>query len=227
MKWQPILISGLCIFLSAVLLGETINVAKDGSGDYYLIQSGIEAAVDGDTVLVAPGIYYDGIDFLEKEILVASWYFTTQDTSYISSTIIDGEGILENIVIIQNLETENLVLSGFSIINIAPVGGAGISCGGSTSPRIEHCHIYIEQGCGIHLGGDEPVISDITVTGIGAEWSTGIYIANSDAHVLNCSVTQVYRGLAIYSHSNPLIENCEFVDNYSGAYIDGNFCRAE
>jgi len=221
MKRIAIIIWVLCILLSGVVYCNIIDIAKDGSGEFVSIQAGIEVANNGDTLLVAPGTYLEGIDFLEKEILVASWFFTTEDTSFISSTIIDGEGILENVVIIQNLETENLVFCGFSIRNMTPEGGVGISCHGGTSPRIEHCHIMIEQARGIEVIGVDPVISDIAVTGNGMEWSIGIFITNSDAHVLNCNVTQAYRGLAVYYHSNPLIENCEFVGNYSGAHIDG------
>ncbi len=221
MKWQTILICGVFLFLSGIIYSETINVAIDGSGDYTSIQAGIEVANDGDTVLVAPGIYYEGIDFLEKEILVASWFFTTQDTSYITDTVIDGEGVVEDIVMIENLETEEIVFSGFSIRNMSLVGGKGIYCHGGTNPRIEHCRILIDQATGIDVGGEEPVISDCQVTGTGAEWSHGIYLTGSDAHVINCRVTGAYMGLAIYSHCSPLIENCEFVGNYCGVHIEG------
>ncbi|MDP8211548.1 MAG: right-handed parallel beta-helix repeat-containing protein [Candidatus Stygibacter australis] len=221
MKLMTILIGAFFLLISVIVYGDIIDIAVDGSGDYTSIQSGIEVASDSDTVLVAPGIYYEGIDFLEKEILVASWYFTTQDTSFISSTIIDGEDILENVVLIENLETDNTIFSGFSLRNMSVEGGVGIYYSGGTNPRIEHCHIYIEQGGGISLHGGEPVISDIVVTGTGAEWGTGIYITNSDAQVLNCRVTQAYMGLAIYYHCSPFIENCEFVGNYCGAHIEG------
>ena len=42
---------------------------------YPTIQSAINAAVNGDTVLVQPGTYYETIDFLGKEItIVFQWW---------------------------------------------------------------------------------------------------------------------------------------------------------
>ena len=45
----------------------TWNVEKDGSGDYSVIQHAVDAAADGDTILIGPGRYddyatYDTVD---------------------------------------------------------------------------------------------------------------------------------------------------------------------
>ncbi len=54
-----VLVSGLC--------ATTINIPSD----YTTIQEGIDASVDGDTVLIAQGTYYENL-ILEKEIVLAS-----------------------------------------------------------------------------------------------------------------------------------------------------------
>jgi hypothetical protein len=59
-------------------------------GSYPTIQSAINSAVNGDTILAAPGIYYENVNFRGKGVLLASYYLTNHDTSYISNTVING-----------------------------------------------------------------------------------------------------------------------------------------
>jgi parallel beta-helix repeat protein len=54
--------------------GKNISGIEDGTSDrpFNKIQEGIRAASKGDTVLVAPGIYHENIDFLWKAIILKS-----------------------------------------------------------------------------------------------------------------------------------------------------------
>ena len=99
--------------LSAVSLhADTINIPDD----YTTIQAGIDASSDADTVLVQPGTYYENINFNGKNIVLGSLFITTQDTSYISKTVIDGDAN-GNVVTFDNGENPSVYLIGFKIIN--------------------------------------------------------------------------------------------------------------
>ena len=67
----------LCLTPSAK--AATINVPADQAS----IQAGINAANNGDTVLVAPGTYFENIDFKGKAITVIS-------SGGAATTVIDG-----------------------------------------------------------------------------------------------------------------------------------------
>lgn len=84
--------------------------------DYPTIQEGIDAAEEGDTVLVQPGTYYENIRISHaNNITVASLYLTTEDPSYISQTVIDG-GQQYSVVYFQETSA-NALLCGFTITN--------------------------------------------------------------------------------------------------------------
>jgi len=78
-------------FLFSGLCATTINIPSD----YATIQEGIDASVDGDTVLIAQGTYYENL-ILEKEIALASHAINDDlgsdwlDNVNIQETVISG-----------------------------------------------------------------------------------------------------------------------------------------
>jgi hypothetical protein len=103
------------VFIPVILLAGIIRVPQDQGS----IQAGINAAVHGDTVLVADSIYYENINFLGKAIIVASYFLTDSDSVHIDSTIINGSQPADpdtgSVVRFVSGEDTNSILCGFTI----------------------------------------------------------------------------------------------------------------
>jgi len=107
------------------------TVYVDGSGliwpsAYRAIQQGIDAASDGDVVLVAEGTYVENIQFKGKNIILTST--DPIDPAVVAGTIIDGNQA-GSVVTFAGSENETCVLSGFTILNGNAEYGGGIRGG--------------------------------------------------------------------------------------------------
>ncbi len=117
-------------------------------GDYPTIQSGINAATPGDTVLVAEGTYYGQINFKgKKPLMVASQFLMDGDTGHVSKTIIDGSQLTNmdsaSVVYFISGEDSTSILCGFTVQNgrgtswfwdgYESIGGGGIYISRSTA----------------------------------------------------------------------------------------------
>ncbi len=90
--------------------------------DQPSIQAGIDAANNGDTVLVAPGTYYEDIDFKGKAITVTS-------SGGPATTIIDGKNA-DATVTFKSGELRSSVISNFTIRNGGYASGTQQVSGG-------------------------------------------------------------------------------------------------
>jgi hypothetical protein len=120
MKYLLFLVS-LFLFLSLQVFSQvTINVPVD----YTTIQAAINAANNGDIVLVAEGTYYENINFMGKAITVASHFWQDNKERHIFKTIINGSQPVDpdhgSVVTFASGEDTNSVLCGFTI-----TGGTG------------------------------------------------------------------------------------------------------
>lgn len=87
--------------------------------DQPTIQLAINEAVNGDLVLVAPGEYFENINYNGKNITVAGNYINSQNISDIENTIINGSNSADleaaSCVTINSGENSSAILQGFTI----------------------------------------------------------------------------------------------------------------
>ncbi len=134
--------------MAAIASAQIIHVPADQPN----IQAGIDAALDGDTVLVAEGTYYENIRFKGKAITLGSEYIMDADTNHIHNTIINGSQPVNadsaSAVMFISGEDTTSVINGFTItkgqgtwsnVTHAHAGG-GIFCF-NAGAKIVRCNI--------------------------------------------------------------------------------------
>jgi hypothetical protein len=120
------------------LSAHTIQVPSD----YTTLQDAIENAQDGDTILLAPGIYdnLNEIVILQNNLTIASYYHTTGNESYINNTILRGTGDKEHRIFDGSRTagaSENIKFIGFTVEN----SGKFVTFTYGNENLVDHCQI--------------------------------------------------------------------------------------
>ncbi|MDD2424296.1 MAG: hypothetical protein PHG34_08820, partial [Candidatus Cloacimonetes bacterium] len=195
----------LAAILPCLVFAATITVKQDGSGDYTSIQTALDAANPGDTVLVHPGRYYENLTIQTNDINLMSLEGTTGDPAYIDSTVIDGNQVDRCIRAMQN----NFTMRGFSVTRGLAIGaGGGISISKKTS--VINCKIYdniSRTGGGINIIGAEASLSGVKIF--------DNYSINLGGGLFATSVTGY-----TYSITFDPVNRCSIYDNRSGSGQD-------
>ncbi|HRW53782.1 MAG TPA: right-handed parallel beta-helix repeat-containing protein, partial [Phycisphaerae bacterium] len=137
-----------------------------GLGDYTTIQAAIDAAVDGDEIVILPNScafqnrWYEGFDFSGKAITVRSADPT--DPAVVEATIIDGGSWGTSTVRIHNGESSVATLDGLTFVNAyVDFGNEGGAIDiRDASPTIRRCVFrdnFAQQGGAIRIQGVQPV----------------------------------------------------------------------
>lgn len=166
----------LCVLfclLPVQILADTLEVGHSGY-PYTSIQAAIDAAINGDTVLVHDGTYVENISISGKTITVLS-------NNGPGDTIIDGNGSGH----VVYLGSGNSTLEGFTIQNGASQNiGGGIYCFIS-SPTINNCtiadNIAAHSGGGIYCSSSSPAITDCRILRNAAGNGGGIFCTGSSS----------------------------------------------
>jgi hypothetical protein len=197
--------------------------------DYTTIQEGILAAQTGDSIIVAPGYYYENMNFLGKEVVVKS-------DGGRDVTFIDPQNPNIAIVTFENEENYNTILDGFTIRNTNDA--YGILCHNS-SPIIQNCDIsncnHNGDGAGIFCRNSFAIIRYNTIHNNHGT-KTGGGISGTGTPGPEISFNEIYSNISphgqgigffgpssgINIHHNIIRDNSG--NGYGAIYINGSEC---
>jgi beta propeller repeat protein len=216
------------IVLSALIASCVFTVSVSATtrlvpSEYPNIQMAIQDCVDGDTVIVSPGVYYETINFGGRDITVTGT--DPNDPKIVGYTIIDADGD-GSTVTFENGETSAAVLTGFTItggfgtLNNSIEGGGGLN---------------IFWGAGIYCMNAAPTITRNIITrnygpttadlmGGGGDASYGggiaaIFCSPTITHnIIRNNIALAGGGIILYAGSSVISNN--IVSDNSG-YIGG------
>ncbi len=191
-----IILTCLMMLTPLSALANTINIPDD----FNTIQAGIDASEQGDTVLVAPGVYVENITFPAWEIALGSMFFLTSDSTMIDSTIIDGNQN-GSTVLFTNLGDLNSVLTGFTITN-----GNGAEYGRN------------KYGGGVLIHNSNPTVTNNKIIQNTARFGGGVYFEDVSHAIFHDNVIRMNNvtlqesseggGIAIHTCDSIMIRNC-------------------
>ena len=205
------------LFALALLAGAVRAGDIQVPADHPTIQAAIDAATDGDRVLVGPGRYPEAIRFLGKDIQVIG-------TAGRDATVIDATGLGTSTVSFDDHEPDTALLQGFTITGgtgqLVPLGpptiasptwgGGGVAVFEGSVPTLRDCRIINN-----HVDGSGGGVLSGGITG-NCGWLTpcepSFGPAFFDCLIEGNSATDVGGGL--WAHRGAVsITRCQFVGN--------------
>ena len=201
----------MCLSAAIPCTARIITVDDDGPADFNNIQAAIDDSKDGDTIIVADGIYTgDGnrdIDFIGKAITVRST--DPNDPNIVATTIIDCNGTEEEPhrgFYFHSGEDANSILDGLTITNGYAKYGGGIHCG-------------LPLGSPPGPGPPPPPPPPLPPGAVGSQSSPEILSAYNltGPTITNCIISGNYSNVGGGMHndwlSNLTLTNCTFIGN--------------
>ncbi len=189
------------------------------------IQDAIDAAVEGDEVVVGAGTYFENIDVLGKTITVRSSFGP-------GVTTIDGTGLNDSVVKCISGEGPGTVLEGFTVTGgtgtvfpfVGVIGGGMFNHNSSpTVTNIIFSGNTAEDGGGMANFGGSPTVTDCTFSGnsvnsvFGVARGGGMFNRFSTPTLTNCTFTgntaNLDGGGMFNFASSPMVADCTFSGN--------------
>ncbi len=204
------------LYLSICFTSQCFSAIINVPSQYSNIQSGIDAAEDGDTVLVADGTYKGAGN---SNISLYGKHITVKSVSGPSNCIIDLYGA-SNGFEVYSVEHRLSTISGFTIKN----GTRGIYICCNSAPVISNCVLVANSEAGIYVRDAFPTINNCNISNDDKNARGAIYLINASSTITSCTmVNNSYAG--IYSiGSSLIITNCNISNNHVSYSTAALYC---
>jgi hypothetical protein len=174
---------------------------------YCSVQFAIDNAASGDEIIVAPGSYFETLDFLGKAIRLHSSGGAEVTVINHGVQCVRGEG-------------PTTILEGFTITNSGMYNY--YSSPAVTNCTFSNCDWW--PGGGMYNENSSPTVANCTFSGNSGLSGGGMYNENSNPTVINCAFSGNGSridgaGMANWADSNPMVVDCTFIGNV--VYLEG------
>ena len=197
---RHVVIASVAVAVAFFPLAATATVIRidcNGGGDYSTIQGAINNASDGDTLLVAPGVYVGdwnrNIDTRGLSLLIVS-------EEGPENTIIDVEDEPKYGFLFNDGEGPDTIVDGFTITRTYQM--SGVRCRFGSSPTVRDCII---TAC-------------YNIAGGGISCKEGSSPAFQDCVISNNSTVGEGAGVYCWDSCSPVFERCIFEANSAGSW---------
>ncbi|MHC4117364.1 MAG: right-handed parallel beta-helix repeat-containing protein, partial [Planctomycetota bacterium] len=181
------------------------NITFNVPANVSTIQRAINAGIDGDTIAVSEGTYYESINFSGMAVSLTGT--DPNDPNVVASTIIDANNTSLDVAVFNSGEDANSVLDGITLTG----GRYGIYCVSASAPTVQRCVIRNNSSYGVYAYPASPTISDCEIRQNG---SYGMYLRGA-ASVTRCRIlSNTSLGINGYYYSGT-IQNCVIAKNAS------------
>lgn len=231
MKLHLFLPTLLLATVSAKAPATVIHVDCNATQGYVNIQDGIDAASEGDTVLVAPGTYSG---YLNRDLDFGGANLVLISEEGPDFTIIDCGGSAQEPhrgVTFHNGESSASMLAGFTIKNGDEVFGGGVLCD-SSSPTFTDI-VFLDNsavtGGGLFCWDAHPTLTDITFLDNWATNGAGMFCTQSSSPTLtdvtfSGNFAAAWGGGLCCDRASPTLTDVTFSYNLAASWGGGLCC---
>ena len=198
----------LALAVASSVLSATNAFATDllVPSEYSTLQGAIDAAVDGDTVIVAPGTYNETMTITGKAI-------TLRSSAGAATTKIDRANATGDVFTINSAPSAGVTIQGFTILRCQ----ANVFVGsGASTVNLNNVRVLTGRRAAWVRSGSHFVLNDFQVAGMSGVDGNGVYVENAGS-TLNATASNfgACTNKAVYFAPNTSgsLTNCEFTNN--------------